>query len=209
MTGAARRMFGIIAVTAAGMGVGLAVLSSRGRTGHDSTAAEHESMPSSTTTANAGQSPRTRPASGEDETNIPRPTGERPPLPSLPGSQARSPRALSIMRPKDISTPPTPPKPQEIAIGRQLSTVLERHPGSELMFVVCEQGTPPCRARLQARELDTVLAMSREVSSSFEGRVGIKVHEHTDAFTGRYFRAELEVDTSDVRAVPTGIEAFP
>lgn len=209
MTGAARRMLGIIAVAVAGIGVGVAVLASRARTGNDPNTAGQGSGPSSTKAANASAYPRTRSASGEAQASAPRLGSEGPPLPSLPVSRGRAPRALSIMRPKDTTTPPAPPKPEEVAISRRLAPVLERHPGSELMFVVCEQDTPPCRARLQARELDTVLAMSREVSGSFQGRVGIKVHEHTDAFTGRYFRAELEVDTSDTRPVPTGVEAFP
>lgn len=131
---------------------------------------------------------------------------EQPPV--TPPSDRAS-LAAAILDPPQPPRLPPPPKPAEVAIQQKLSAVMDQHPGTELKFVACDEEGAPCRARLQARDLETVVAAASEASAQYDGHLDIKLHEQPTAMSGRFFVAELQVGTEDQRSVPTDVESYP
>lgn len=215
MTGAARLALGVIAVAAA-LVVAAAVLlwpaavKSPGLVPGAARLAQSVSAPELGMGTGSGTSSHVRervPAIEERHSVVGLAAGpEQPPV-----TPPRDPASLAaaILEPPQPPRLPPPPKPAEVAIQQRLSAVLDQHPGTELKFVACDEDGAPCRARIQARDLETVVAAASEASVQYEGHLDIKLHEQPTAMSGRFFVAELQVGTEDQRSVPTDVEPYP
>jgi hypothetical protein len=115
----------------------------------------------------------------------------------------------SILEAPQPPQAPPPPKPAELAIEQKLSGFMGQHPGTELKFVACDEDGTPCRARVQARDLESVVAAAKATSAQYGGRVDIKIHEQPTAFNGKFYVAELQVGTEDKRPVPSDVVPYP
>jgi hypothetical protein len=119
-------------------------------------------------------------------------------------------------------------KPEEAAIRHKLEPLLAGRKDTDLGFVVCEPfiappadgadeepsafDSPPkdldqpvCRARVQARDRNTLAQVVREASSLYEGHVAVEVREHMTAFNGLLYEADLRVGTDDPQPIPSDI----
>jgi hypothetical protein len=151
----------------------------------------------------------------------------------LPSAARRLTSAAPPMEPAFASTPPerratTAPiqKPEEAAIRRKLEPLVAGRKDTDLPFVVCEPYSAPpadetgeepsaldraprdpaqpvCRARVQARDRDTLVQVVREASSLYGGHLAVEVREHMTAFTGVWYEADLRVDTDDAQSLPS------
>jgi len=89
----------------------------------------------------------------------------------------------------------------EKAVQEKLEGAVFRNPGNEVEFVDCAE--KPCRARAEAKDLETLTAFLRDVSGSYDGHLSVDLRERLDPFMGRSFQADLLVGTNDTQPVPT------
>jgi|GEM_PF-4730676 len=85
---------------------------------------------------------------------------------------------------------------------KEMSAIVERNPGTELSFTVCEGKGEPCRARVRSRDLESVTKAASEASARYEGVARVEVHERPTAYTGLYYVADIEVDLPDLKPAP-------
>jgi hypothetical protein len=128
------------------------------------------------------------------------------------------------------STGPIDIKPEEAVVRRKLEPLVAGHKDTDLRFVVCEAftappadegsaneepsafdsppkdpGQPVCRARVKARDRETLSQVVHEASTLYQGHLAVEVREHMEAFTGRWYEADLRVDTDDAQTLPSDI----
>jgi hypothetical protein len=129
-------------------------------------------------------------------------------------------------RPAPVQTPPS--SPEEAAARRVLEPLVARRPNTQMPFVSCrdpggwKQGsaesgeiTDPldvpardpsqavCRARLQARDRDVLVDLLKDASGAYQGHLATtELREHLDAYLGRWFQVEIQVDTAEPYPVP-------
>jgi hypothetical protein len=158
----------------------------------------------------------------------------RPPAPSaMPTTPlAQSGSGLLETR-KPASTAPVL-KPEEQVVYKKLEPLVAGRKDTDLRFVVCEPFVAPqagqdgndegqnqeqsafdippkdpkqpvCRARVMARDHDTLVQVVREASKVYGGHVAIEVKEEMTAYTGVYFTADMRVDTDDAQPLPSDI----
>jgi hypothetical protein len=113
-----------------------------------------------------------------------------------------------------------PSRPEEAAVRRVLEPLVARRPNAEMPFVRCQdpggwkraatddddpldvRARDPeqavCRARLQARERGVLVDLLRDASGAYQGHlVATDVREHLDAYLGRWFQVEVQLDTEE------------
>ena len=115
-----------------------------------------------------------------------------------------------------------PSRPEEVAVRRVLEPLVARRPNAELPFVRCQdpggwksaatgesgdsddpldvRSRDPqqavCRARLQARDRAVLVDLLEDASGAYQGHlVATDVREHLDAYLGRWFQVEVQLDT--------------
>jgi hypothetical protein len=128
------------------------------------------------------------------------------------------------------NTGPVEVKPEEAVVRRKLEPLVAAHKDTDLRFVVCEPFTAPpadearpdeepsafdspprdpnqpvCRARVKARDRETLSQVVREASTVYQGHLAVEVREHMEAFTGRWYEADLRVDTDEAQSLPSDI----
>ncbi len=125
-----------------------------------------------------------------------------------------------------------PPRAEEVAARRVLEPLLARRPSSEMPFVRCLDAggwtrepdpsgdvageTPDplavpsrdptqavCRARLRARDAPTLTELLRDASGAYRGHLlATDPREHLDAYLGRWFEADVQLDTEETYPLP-------
>jgi hypothetical protein len=146
--------------------------------------------------------------------------GPAPPAPesgnvaAVPVARARTPRASAF-------------KPEENKVRSLLEPMVKRRENTDLRFVVCEPftpreldegaepgplDTPPrnrsqpiCRARVHARDPQALREVVREASAAYSGHLAVEVREHMDAYLGRWFEADLRVETDEAQPLPSDL----
>jgi hypothetical protein len=116
-------------------------------------------------------------------------------------------------------------RPEEAAVRKVLEPLVSRRPNAELPFVRCldpggwkEPAAPEqseaaedpldvrardpeqavCRARLRARERGVLVDLLRDASGAYQGHLAATgVREHLDAYLGRWFETDIQVDTEE------------
>jgi hypothetical protein len=155
-----------------------------------------------------------------------RPTGAGKPVgaPQLvPPSRSVYSNIGMDVRPAPVAK--VPRRPEEIAVRRVLEPLVSRRPNAELPFVRCldpggwkqpapAEGAEPvddpldvpgrdpeqavCRARLRARERADLVGLLRDASGAYKGHLAATdVREHLDAYLGRWFETDIQVDTEE------------
>ncbi len=161
-------------------------------------------------------------------TEVREPTPEIPSAPNSNAPQGGEAVAANPSRPAAVETPP-PVSPaaqvvsaEEAAIRSRLEPLVANRADANMTFVVCEipkpgeqettggparaeggdRSKPVCRTRFQARDpaaLDTLL---RQASSIYSGHLAAELNERFDAFTGRWFEADINLGTVDTHPIP-------
>lgn len=86
-------------------------------------------------------------------------------------------------------------------VQERMDGAVSRNPGSDVAFVDCAE--KPCRARAEAKDLETLTSFLRDLSGTYDGHVRAELRERLDPFMGRSFQADLLVGTNDTAPVPT------
>jgi hypothetical protein len=122
-----------------------------------------------------------------------------------------------------------PRRPEEAVVRRVLEPLVARRPNAELPFVRCQdpggwksqasdetgESDDPldvrprdpdqavCRARLQARDRGVLQELLRDASGAYQGHlVTTDVREHLDAYLGRWFQVDVQLDTEEPHPLP-------
>lgn len=75
-------------------------------------------------------------------------------------------------------------------------------PSGELAAAGSDPTRPHCRARMQARDPAALKTLLQGASTLYAGHLAIEVAERFDAFTGRWFEADIHVGTDDAHPLP-------
>jgi hypothetical protein len=126
----------------------------------------------------------------------------RAPRPTADAPAAANEHALQGADPEFIVTTETPETiASQKATREKLDGAIHRNPGNEVAFLDCT--AKPCRARAEAKELETLTAFLRDLSGTYDGHLGVELREHFDPFMGRSFQADLLIGTANTEVVPT------
>jgi hypothetical protein len=118
-------------------------------------------------------------------------------------------------------------RPEEAAVRKVLEPLVARRPNARIGYVRCldpggwpqeldENGenndplaVPPrdpdqavCRAQLRARDRDDLAGLLRDASGAYAGHLATTdIRERLDAYLGRWWEADVTVDTQEPYAV--------
>ena len=167
--------------------------------------------------------PPSRPASTARSRRPPqggKPVGRPQVMP--PSSSVYHSTAGTPARPAPVQLPPA--RPEEVVVRRVLEPLVARRPNTEMPFVRCldpggwkqdsvaESGesTDPldvpsrdpsqavCRARVQARDREALVGLLKDASGAYKGHLATtEIREHLDAYLGRWFQVEVQLDTEE------------
>ena len=140
-------------------------------------------------------------------------------MPPVPGSVQTTPP-----RPAETTSAP---RPEETALRKVLEPLVARRPSAKIGFVRCldpggwpknvdsetGESTNPhnpldvpsrdpnqavCRAQVRARERGDLAGLLKDANAAYSGHAAVTdIREHLDAYLGRWWEADLQVDTEE------------
>ena len=115
-------------------------------------------------------------------------------------------------------------RPEEIAVRRVLEPLVARRPSAKIGFIRCldpggwpkeidsesgestnpldvptrEPNQAVCRAQLRAREQGNLTGLLKDANAAYSGHLATSnIREHLDAYLGRWWEADVQVDTQE------------